>query len=40
MTRSNDMFIELKDRTKFANDKQADLFLSVHANAIPKGSDA
>ncbi len=40
MTRSNDIFIELKDRTKFANDKSADLFLSVHANAIPKGSDA
>jgi len=39
MTRSNDSFIELKDRTKFANDKSADLFLSVHANAIPKGSD-
>ena len=39
MTRSNDSFIELKDRTKFANDKLADLFLSVHANAIPKGSD-
>lgn len=40
MTRSTDTFIELKDRTKFANDKMADLFLSVHANAIPKGSDA
>lgn len=40
MTRSNDTFIELKDRTHFANDKSADLFLSVHANAIPKGSDA
>lgn len=40
MTRSNDTFIELKDRTKFANDKSADLFLSVHANAIPKGADA
>ncbi|MDD3770354.1 N-acetylmuramoyl-L-alanine amidase [Sulfuricurvum sp. IAE1] len=39
MTRSNDTFIELKDRTKFANDKEADLFISVHANAIPKTSD-
>lgn len=39
MTRSNDTFIELKDRTKFANDKSADLFLSIHANAIPKGAD-
>lgn len=40
MTRSSDVFIELKDRTKFANDKTADLFLSIHANAIPKGADA
>lgn len=40
MTRSTDTFIELKDRTHFANDKSADLFLSVHANAIPKGADA
>lgn len=40
MTRSTDVFIELKERTKFANDKMADLFLSIHANAIPKGSDA
>jgi N-acetylmuramoyl-L-alanine amidase len=39
MTRSNDVFIELKDRTKFANDKEADLFISVHANAIPKTAD-
>lgn len=39
MTRSNDTFIELKDRTKFANDKEADLFISVHANSIPKTSD-
>ncbi|MDD2950402.1 MAG: N-acetylmuramoyl-L-alanine amidase, partial [Sulfuricurvum sp.] len=39
MTRSNDTFIELKDRTKFANDKEADLFISIHANSIPKTSD-
>ena len=39
MTRSDDTFIELKDRTHFANDKQADLFISVHANSIPKTSD-
>jgi N-acetylmuramoyl-L-alanine amidase len=39
MTRSNDTFVELKDRTKFANDKEADLFISVHANSIPKASD-
>lgn len=39
MTRSNDTFIELKDRTKFANTKEADLFISVHANSIPKTAD-
>jgi len=39
MTRSTDVFIELKDRTKFANDKDADLFISIHANSIPKASD-
>jgi len=39
MTRNNDTFVELKDRTKFANDKEADLFISVHANSIPKTSD-
>jgi N-acetylmuramoyl-L-alanine amidase len=39
MTRTNDVFIELKNRTKFANDKEADLFISVHANSIPKTSD-
>lgn len=39
MTRINDTFIELKDRTKFANTKEADLFISVHANSIPKTAD-
>lgn len=39
MTRNNDTFIELKDRTKFANVKEADLFISVHANSIPKTAD-
>ncbi|CAE09399.1 N-acetylmuramoyl-L-alanine amidase family protein [Wolinella succinogenes] len=36
MTRSKDVFINLRDRTKFANDKEADLFISIHANAVPK----
>ncbi|MBD3314720.1 MAG: hypothetical protein GF344_02945 [Chitinivibrionales bacterium] len=34
MTRSTDVFVELRDRTKFANDKNADLFVSIHANSI------
>ncbi len=33
MTRSNDRFIKLSKRTKFANKKEADLFISIHANA-------
>lgn len=37
MTRNNDTFIDLIDRTKFANDKGADLFISIHANSIPVG---
>lgn len=39
LTRDSDFFVELKDRTRFANDKMADLFLSIHANSIAKGSD-
>jgi len=34
-TRQKDVFIKLRDRTKVANDKNADLFVSLHANAAP-----
>ncbi len=34
MTRDKDIFIPLRDRTKFANDHKADLFISIHANSI------
>jgi len=33
LTRSDDRFVSLQDRTKFANDNKADLFISIHANA-------
>ncbi|MBA1438262.1 MAG: N-acetylmuramoyl-L-alanine amidase [Epsilonproteobacteria bacterium] len=36
MTRKNDKFIKLRNRTRFANRKKADLFISIHANAVGK----
>ncbi len=33
LTRSDDRFVSLQDRTRFANDKKADLFISLHTNA-------
>lgn len=37
MTRETDVFVELLDRAKFANDKQADLFVCIHNNSMPAG---
>lgn len=34
-TRTDDTFIPLEGRTQLANDKKADLFLSIHANSSP-----
>ncbi len=36
LTRNKDIFLTLKERTKIANNKNADLFVSIHANAAPK----
>lgn len=38
MTRSNDSFLSLEERTKFANNNQADAFVSIHANAATNTS--
>jgi N-acetylmuramoyl-L-alanine amidase len=37
MTRSDDTFIPLSERVKFARQRQAALFISIHADALPKG---
>ncbi|WP_151951535.1 N-acetylmuramoyl-L-alanine amidase family protein [Aliarcobacter butzleri] len=36
LTRSTDVFIKVMDRTVLANEKNADLFISIHTNSMPK----
>jgi len=38
MTRDKDNFVKLPKRTEFANNKKADIFVSIHANAAPNKS--
>ncbi|GAA6837047.1 N-acetylmuramoyl-L-alanine amidase [Helicobacter pylori] len=38
LTRDKDIYIDLVARTELANKKSADLFISVHANSVPKRS--
>jgi N-acetylmuramoyl-L-alanine amidase len=38
MTRADDRFVSLGDRTRFANENKADLFISIHANASKNSS--
>lgn len=38
LTRSRDKYIKLPHRTKYANKKHADMFISIHANAARKSS--
>jgi len=40
MTRDRDKFVKLSNRTKFANRKKADIFVSIHANAVGKKNAA
>jgi len=38
LTRSDDTFITLRDRIRIARKRQADLFISLHADAVPRKS--
>jgi N-acetylmuramoyl-L-alanine amidase len=38
MTRKEDRFIGLHERTKMANQKSGKLFISIHCNALPNGT--
>lgn len=40
MTRSSDKFVELENRAVIANKADANLFISIHVNAVAKGTQA
>lgn len=38
-TRTNDTFVELEQRAQIANKNGADVFISIHCNAVPSNKD-
>jgi N-acetylmuramoyl-L-alanine amidase len=40
LTRADDRYLKLAERTAFANSVKADIFISLHCNALPKGQRA
>lgn len=40
MTRNTDVYLKLQERTDIANSKNADMFVSIHANALPPGKNS
>jgi N-acetylmuramoyl-L-alanine amidase len=40
LTRQDDRYLKLGERTEFANNANADVFISLHCNAVPKGRSA
>jgi N-acetylmuramoyl-L-alanine amidase len=40
LTRADDRYLKLGERTEFANKADADVFISLHCNALPKGQHA
>ncbi|MDD4159350.1 MAG: N-acetylmuramoyl-L-alanine amidase [Synergistaceae bacterium] len=39
-TRKTDVYLKLGERTAFANNNKANVFVSIHCNAMPKGKNA
>ncbi|MDR0764885.1 MAG: N-acetylmuramoyl-L-alanine amidase [Synergistaceae bacterium] len=40
LTRQDDRYLKLGERTEFANNADADVFISLHCNAVPRGRQA
>jgi N-acetylmuramoyl-L-alanine amidase len=40
LTRTDDRYLKLAERTAYANNNNADIFISLHCNALPKGKHA